>query len=315
VNGASAARLALLSCIWGASFLFIKEGLEGLAPMQIVLVRVVSGAAVLAAIVAVRRVALPRSRALWGHLAVLAVLANVVPFFLFAWAEQRIGSGMAGILNGATPLLTLAVAVAFLPEERATPVRVAGMVLGFAGVVLIVGPWRDDAGGGTLAGQLACVAAAACYGVTFVYTRRFVVSRGEPLLALAAGQLSAASLMLLVLAPFVARDPVDLTASVVASVLTLGVVGTGLAYLLYYALVHDEGATTASMVTYLIPIVAVVLGVVVRDEAVTWNTLAGAAVVIAGVALAEGRLGRGGPATVPEVDACVPLPVPAEDRD
>ena len=175
MTGASAVRLAVLSCIWGASFLFIKVGLEGLAPMQVVTARVVSGAAVLVATVAVRRLAVPRSAVLWGHLTVLAVLANLVPFFLFAWAEQRIGSGVAGILNGTTPLLTLAVAVAVLPEERATPVRLAGMLLGFAGVVLIVGPWRDDAGGRTLSGQLACVGAAACYGVTFVYTRRFVV--------------------------------------------------------------------------------------------------------------------------------------------
>ena len=308
---ASVARLALLSLIWGSSFLLIKVALEGLAPAQVVIGRVVAGATVLLGAMGVRRLPFPRSRALWGHLLVLAVFANVVPFSLFAWGETRIDSGLAGILNGATPLLTLVFAVALLPDERITRSRVAGFLLGFAGVVVIVGPWRPGALSGELAGQLACLGAAACYGVAFAYTRRFVSGSNQPLLVLAASQLAVATAVLAVLAPFIATDDVQLSARVVAAVLTLGVAGTGIAYLLYYALVRDEGATTTSMVTYLIPVVAFGLGVVVRDEPAHWYVFAGAAVVIAGVAVAEGRF-AGGALSVPEVEVLAPLP--GDDR-
>ena len=304
---ASVVRLALLSLIWGSSFLLIKVALDGLAPTQVVLGRVLAGATVLMLAMAVRRLPFPRSPALWGHLAVLAVIANVVPFTLFAWGETRIDSGLAGILNGATPLLTLVFAVALLPEERITRARVAGLVVGFAGVVVIVGPWREGALSGALAGQLACLGAAACYGVAFTYTRRFVSGSGLPSLVLAASQLAVATVVLLVLAPFVAADRMELSARVLAAVATLGVAGTGIAYLLYYGLIRDVGATTVSMVTYLIPIVAFALGVLVRGEPAHWYVFAGAGVVIAGVALAEGRLG-GEPVSVPETEVLAPLP-------
>jgi drug/metabolite transporter (DMT)-like permease len=307
MSRASVARLALLSLIWGSSFLLIKVALEGLGPTQLVMGRVVAGATVLLVAMGVRRLPFPRSPALWGHLVVLAVFANVVPFSLFAWGETRIDSGLAGILNGATPLLTLVFAVALLPEERITRARVAGLLLGFAGVVVIVGPWRSGALSGELAGQLACLGAAACYGVAFTYTRRFVSDSGQPLLVLAASQLAVATTVLVVLAPFIATDEVQLSAPVVAAVLTLGVAGTGVAYLLYYALIRDEGATTTSMVTYLIPIVAFGLGVVVRDEPAHWYVFVGAAIVIVGVAVAEGRF-AGGAVSVPEVEVLAPLP-------
>jgi drug/metabolite transporter (DMT)-like permease len=308
---ASVARLTLLALIWGSSFLLIKIALEGLSPAQVVMGRVVAGATVLLAAMGLRRLPFPRSRALWGHLSVLAVFANVVPFSLFAWGETRIDSGLAGILNGATPLLTLVFAVALLPEERITGMRVVGLLVGFAGVVVIVGPWRSGALSGELAGQLACLGAAACYGVAFTYTRRFVSGSGQPLLVLAASQLAVATAVLLVLAPFIATDEVHLSARVLGAVLTLGVGGTGVAYLLYYALVRDVGATTSAMVTYLIPIVAFALGVVVRGEPAHWYVFAGAAIVIAGVALAEGRFTRGA-VSVPEAEVLAPLP--GEDR-
>ena len=197
---------------------------------------------------------------------------------------------MAGILNGTTPLFTLAVAVAASAEERLSPQRVAGFVLGFVGVVVVVGPSRADGGVNEISGQLACLGAAACYGVAFVYTRRFLSQRGLAPLALSAGQLGVAALLLAMTAPFTASDPMSLTPSVLGSILALGGGGTGLAYLLYYRIISDVGATTASLVTYLIPIVAVFLGVVVQDDPLTWNIFAGALVVVAGAALAEGRL-------------------------
>ena len=305
-------RFGLLGLIWGSSFLFIKVGLEGMSPAQVVAGRIWSGAAVLLVVVALRGLPLPRSFRLWGHLFLLAVLANVLPFMLFSWAETRVDSGVAGLLNGSTPLITIVLATALLPEERASRSRVAGLLLGFAGVVVIVGPWRAGGLSGQRLGQLACIGAAGCYGLAFTWTRRFLADTGQPMLVLAACQLAAASVVMLALAPAVAFEPMQLDTQVVAAVLTLGLVGTGLAYLLYYGLITEVGATTASMVTYLIPVVAVVLGAVVLGEDVYWNLFAGAAVVIVGVALAEGRIGGTARPALSEAEA--PMPLPASDR-
>ena len=301
-------QLIVLALVWGASFLFIKLALEGLSPTQLVLGRLVAAVIVLLVIVAVTRVPLPRGWAVWGHLALMGIVANIVPFFLFAWAEERVTSGMAGILNGTTPLFTLAVAVAASTEEHLSPQRLAGFLLGFVGVVVVVGPWRPDGGVNEISGQLACLAAAACYGVAFVYTRRFLSQRGLAPLALSAGQLGVVAVLVGLTAPFTATDAMTLTPSVLGSILALGAGGTGLAYLLYYRIISDVGATTASLVTYLIPIVAVFLGVIVQDDPLTWNIFAGALVVIAGAAIAEGRL-----APRPITEAPV-VPAPEEVR-
>jgi drug/metabolite transporter (DMT)-like permease len=289
VDRRSMLRLALLALVWGSSFLLIKVGLRGMTPSQLVLTRLVFGAGVLLVVLLLRRLRLPTGWRIWGHLAVLAVTANVVPFVLFAWGEQRIPSGLAGILNATTPLLTVIVAVVVLPDERASFMRAIGIAVGFAGVVLIIAPWHST-GSRSIAGELACLGAAACYGVAFTYTRRFVSGRASPL-ALATGQLGVAALLQLAVTIAAHEPSPHLTVKVLGAAVTLGAVNTGLAYLLYYSLIRDVGATSASMVTYLMPIVAVVLGVGLLGEKVTWNLFAGAAVVIAGVSLAEGRLG------------------------
>jgi drug/metabolite transporter (DMT)-like permease len=282
-------RLALLALMWGVSFLFIKVALEGLAPAQIVLGRLLAGGAVLGGIVALRREPLPRRPVLWAHLLAMGVLGNVVPFFLFAWGEQRASSSLAGIYNATTPLLTLLVAIVALPQERPNAARAAGLGLGFLGVLVVLAPWRGVGAAG-FTGQAAFVAAAACYGVSFVYTRRFLSGSGYSPLALSAGQIGGAAAVLVLLTPFVALTPVSLPPRVVASVLALGAFGTGLAYLIYYGLIRDVGATTASTVTYLTPLVAVALGVAVLGDQVYWNHVVGAAVVVLGVAVAEGRI-------------------------
>jgi drug/metabolite transporter (DMT)-like permease len=306
VSRGSLLRLCLLALMWGSSFLFIKLALEGLSPVQIVLGRLSTGALVLLSIAAVRRQRLPREPTLWGHLALMGLVANIIPFTLFGIGEERITSGLAGVLNGTTPLFTLGFALAALPEERLSTARGLGLGLGFLGVLLIVGPWDANPLTSSIPGQLACLGAAACYGVGFVYTRRFVATSGYPPLSLSAGQLSSAAVILWLSAPLTARDEILLTSTVAGSVLALGALGTGLAYLVYYRLLRDAGATSTSMVTYLIPLVAVALGVAVLGEPVGWNLFAGAAVVIAGVALAEGRLDRFTPFAPAK-----PTPVPA----
>ena len=284
-------RLGLLAAIWGCSFLFIKVALEGLSPAQVVLGRMAAGSAALLVVAAIRRQHLPREPVLWFHLAAFSVLGNLLPFLLFAWGEQHISSSRAGVLNATTPLFTLLVVMLALPHERPTRNRVVGLVIGFAGVVVVVGPWARSSSE-AIGGQVGCLTAAAMYGVGFVYTSRFVAWRGVAPGVLAAAQLLAGTVLLGAVTPVVGWEPVHLTARVVLSVLALGAVGTGVAYLLYHGLLRDVGATSTSLVTYLVPVAAVFLGVLVLGEPLTWNLFAGALVVIAGVAMAEGRLGQ-----------------------
>jgi len=299
VNRSAAFRLGLLAAIWGTSFLLMKVALVDLTPLQIVLGRMAIGAAVLLVVLRMRAERLPSGRRIWASLAFVGVVANVVPFFLIAWGEQYVGSGLAGIYNATTPLFTLLVATAALPEERPTAAKTAGLAVGFFGVLLVMAPWRG-VGHAALAGQLACLAAAACYAVAITYTRKYLSGSGLPPVVLAAGQLVCATVVVMALFPLWATSSVSLPPKVLASMLALGALGTGIAYLIFYRLIGEIGATAASTVTYLVPVVAVTLGVAVLGEAVAWNDFVGAAVVLLGVAVAGGQLrrvpgfGRGG---------------------
>lgn len=278
-----------LALTWGASFLFIKAGLEGLSPAQVVLGRLVFGAAALgiAAAATRHRVRLPVT--VWAHLGVVAVLLCVVPFLLFAWAEEHISSGLASIFNAATPLMTLVATAAALRAERPGRLQFAGLLTGFAGVVLIIAPW-GVASGAALGADLACLGATACYGAGFVYLRRFVSPLGLPSLTVAAAQVGLGAAIMLVLAPFLAAGPVHLTPPVLLAVAALGALGTGLAYVWNTNVVAGWGAANASSVTYLTPLAGVLLGALVYAEPVSWNEPAGGAVVILGIALSQDRL-------------------------
>jgi drug/metabolite transporter (DMT)-like permease len=283
-----AARLLLLGAIWGSSFLLIKLGLEGFSPIQVVEGRIVVAALVLLALLFARGVRLPSG--VWPSLALMAVVANIIPFLLITWGEEHISSSLAAILNSTTPLFTALLANVFLHTEKLTALRAVGILVGFAGVGVIVGGGEQ----GSLGGQLAVVLASAAYGIGFVYARRHLVGRAGTPLRLSAGQLSVAAIIFL---PIAAVDTgvaaPDFGAKATISVLALGAVGTGLAYLLYYRLIEDVGATTASFVTYLIPIFGAVLGWAILDERIGWNVVAGAALVLGGIALAEHAARRG----------------------
>ena len=291
----------LLALTWGASFLFIKVGLEGVSPGQVVLGRLVAGAAALALISAVTRQRLPGQAVVWAHLAVVSVLLCVVPFLLFAWAEQQVSSGLASILNATTPLMTTLVALGALPQERPTPPRLAGLLTGFCGVVLVLAPWAGTTVSGTpgsagagpagsRVGEVACLAATFSYGLAFVYLRRTLAPRRLPAVPVATVQVGLGAAVMLALTPLLAAHPVHLTGRVVASVLTLGVLGTGLAYVWNTNVVAGWGATNASTVTYLTPLVGVVAGAVALGERITWNQPAGALVVVLGIAVSQDRL-------------------------
>jgi drug/metabolite transporter (DMT)-like permease len=278
-----------LAAIWGASFLFIKVAIDDLPPVWVALVRCALGAAVLLGVLALRREPLPRERHVWGHLAVVALLGNALPFTLFAAGEQHISSVLAGLWNATTPLLTLVVVTVALPEERPTPARVAGLLVGFAGVVVVLGPWRG-LGGGELAGQLLCLGATAGYALAFPYLRRTLSGRPESAVAMSAGQLLCATLLMTVAAPFSAA-PTALHLDTVGAMVGLGALGTGLAYVLNFTVIRRAGATIATTVTYVIPLFSTALGIVVLGERPSWNQAAGAVLVLAGVACTQLRPG------------------------
>ena len=283
-------RFVVLALLWGSSFTLIKESLAGLSPAQLVLARLVLGAAVLLSIAAIRRVGLPRGAAVWGHLTAAALFGNVIPFLLLSYGERTAGAGIAGVLVGATPLLTLAVAAFALAEERATARKLIGLLVGFAGLVVVIAPWRT--GGGSAGGELACFGAAVSYAAGFVYVRKFLSPRHLPPMSLAAGQLSMAVVLQAAVSPFLQWGAVSLTPRVTVSIVLLGVLSTGLAYVLYFRLIGEVGATTASAVNYLVPIAAVVVGAITLGERLTLTTVAGGVIVLVGMAYAENRLRR-----------------------
>jgi drug/metabolite transporter (DMT)-like permease len=231
---------------------------------------------------------------MWIYLAGMAVLANVAPYVLFSWSEQRINAGLAGALSGTTPLLTLLLAHAF-GVGRLTVARVLGLVLGLAGVVLLAAPWHAGTRTVSLPGVLAALGAAACYAGSYVYARRLLTNRNTEPLVLSAAQLTIGACLLGVAMPWLGRQQVTLTSTVVLSVVALGVLSTGMAYVLNYRLIQDEGPTAASMTNYLTPVVAVLLGVLFVDERVSWNLVVGTAMVLLGVWIAERNLGSRGP--------------------
>jgi drug/metabolite transporter (DMT)-like permease len=281
-------RFVLLAGIWGLSFLFIKVSVQAFAPLQVAFGRVLAGLVTLLAIVLARRARLPSGWRLWGHLAVAAVLLNTAPFALFAYGEQHVSSVLAGIWNATTPLFTLPVAALLIAAERPTASRFGGLLIGFGGVLTVLGIWRG-LGGADLPGDLMCMAAAACYGLGFPYARRFLSGRGDPLI-LATGQLACAAVQLAVLTLLLTSAPAGLQARPVISVLVLGVLGTGIAYILNYSIVKDAGATVASTVTYAIPVFSTLAGVLVLREPLTWNEPVGVLVILTGALITQGRL-------------------------
>jgi drug/metabolite transporter (DMT)-like permease len=285
---ASLARLSLLALIWGSGFLWIKLSLRGFTPVQIVLIRLVLGVVVLTPIALARGARIPTGRAMWGHLFVAAAVANAIPYTLFGIGEQTVGSNVAGVLNATTPLWTVLIAFAVGTDRALTARRALGMILGFAGTLLIFSPWQSAAEIASWGG-LACLGAALSYGISYVYMGRYLTNRGIPPIMLSAAQLAAGAALLALATPFGGLVAPTWRFDAMASLLILGTIGTGIAYVLNYRLIGDEGPTVASTTTYLLPIVAVALGALVVNEAVTVPMVAGMLAVLAGVALVQRR--------------------------
>lgn len=286
-----AVQFVLLAVTWGSSFLLIKLGLAGLSPMQVVWARLVFGALALGSVVLFTRKPVPREPVVWAHLTVVAMLLCVVPFTLFAWAELHISSGMASIWNATTPLTTVAFTAVALRSERLTKARAAGLALGFAGVLLLIAPMAVGTSHDLL-GNLACLGATVCYGAAFCYLRAFVAHRDLPAVSVAFVQVASGAAVMVLATPVVAGGAMNLTPTVVVSMVVLGAVGTGLAYIWNTNVVRSWGATRGASVTYATPVVGVALGVVLLDESLTWNQPVGAALVVAGIVVAGGRIPR-----------------------
>ena len=284
--------LVTLAAIWGCSFLFIEVGIRELHPTYVTLGRVLTGALTLLIILAIRRDPLPRSPRLWMHLVVLGAVGVALPFTLFGYGEQRIPSLLAGIWNGTTPLVVLPIAVLVFRTERFTIHRLAGLLLGFIGVLTVLGVWQGVSGG-QLSGQLMCLGAATCYGIAIPYQKRFIADAKESGPALSAGMLIAATGWLLIVAPIVAGAPpapTDLSLKVIGSVLALGALGTGLAFVIHMRNIRLIGASRAATVTYLVPVFAVIVGTTVLSESIEWYQPIGGLIVLAGVAVSQDRV-------------------------
>ena len=280
-------RVAFLALIWGWSFLLIEVALRGMSPAALALGRVVFGAVVLVAIVYARGGRLPSDIASWRHFLVMGFLSSALPFTSRAWGQERITSALTSVVNATTPLFAAAF-VAASSADRLRRGQVAGLLVALTGVGVAAGVGGEDVAGSSLTGVLAVVLASAGYGAGFAYTNRNL--RGVSPLTASAGQLVCATVLAVPGAVITtAGRPLDLTADRVAAIAVLGVVGTGFAYLLNYRNVAELGATRASVVTYLIPVVAVTVGVVVLGEPFSPRILVGGGLVVAGLLLVQER--------------------------
>jgi drug/metabolite transporter (DMT)-like permease len=278
--------LAALAAIWGSSFMFITIALRDLAPSTLILLRMGSGALALAVYVRLAGHRWSELRPYAWPLALLGLINTAVPFFLIAWGQQYIDSGLAAIFNASAPLFTALFALPLDRTQRVTGLRLAGVVLGFAGVVLLVG-FELSGTERAAAGGLAVVAASACYGLGGLYVGRRFSGLSPSLVAL--GTLLWATVYVL---PFGVAQATTPGWETIVSVLYLGVAATGIAYLLYFGLIAGAGASKAVLVTYLVPSLALVYGATFLDERITVLALAGLALVLAGVALGTGFVDR-----------------------
>lgn len=284
--------LAILALIWGSSFLFIKWGLEELSFLAVVAGRLLFGLIFLIGMLVLTRTPLP-PRHLWKHLVFVAIANNVIPWTLLAWGEQYVPSGIAALLNATTPLFTFLLALVWA-DEKLSWVKVAGLLLGFVGVGVVIGPdlgtfFAEQNNTMVVLGEIAILIMALGYAIGSVYGRRYL--KGVPAVQSATGQLFIAALVIFPATIFTNSLPTTMPSlQAIGGIAALGFFGSGMAYYLYFQLLTQVGATRTTIVTYLLPLVAMVLGWSLLGEAVTREMLFGIAIILSGVILVNSSL-------------------------
>ncbi|MDF1748974.1 MAG: DMT family transporter [Alphaproteobacteria bacterium] len=280
-----------LSIIWGGAFFCSEVAVRELPFFTIVACRVGLAAIILFAITRLRGIKMPTSPAIWGAFFLMGLLNNAIPFSLIVWGQSHIASGLASILNATTPLFSVIVAHFFTQDERITPARLGGVVVGFLGVTLMIGGDVLDQIGVDIAAQLGCLGAALSYSIAGVFGRRFWRMGISPL-ATATGQITAASCMLIPIA-LVINQPWTLpvpSMGAILSVLGLAALCTALAYILYFRVLATAGATNLMLVTFLVPVTAIFLGILFLGETLEIRHIAGMVMIGLGLVAIDGRL-------------------------
>ena len=288
--------LLLLGIMWGTSYAFIKLGVEnGLPTFTLIATRLAIGLGLLAAVVAVTRSSLPRDRWTYFHLFVMSIINVVVPFTLITFAEQSVDSAIAAILNGAVPLIVIVLAAIAFHDEPITLNRLVGVIVGYVGVIVLVAPGLTSGSteGSSVAGELALIGSTVAYAIGAVYSRRTLKSRGLRSVVPAVFQVGFALVVITVLA-FGFERPLEVSwnGDAILAVVWLGLLGSGLAYLVNFRLLARIGATGTSQLAYLLPVVGIVSGAVMLGEQIDAIVVAGTSLVLGGVALVNSRYGQ-----------------------
>lgn len=283
--------LLALALIWGVAFIFIKVAVTHVDPLTYVWLRLTIAAVALWLLLRWRGERLKLPLAVWGAILVLALFNNMIPFFLFGWGQQRIASGLASILNATTPIWGVIVAHLWTRDERITPAKILGVLVGFAGVATMIGPDLLFNAHGTVMAQVACLTAALCYALAGVWARRFK-ALGVPPIKVAAGQLIVGALVMAPIALTIDQPwlhplpPLEAWGAIAA----LALFCTALGYVLYFKLIETAGATNALLVTLLVPPTAILMGGLIFGERLTGSQLGGFGIIALGLALIDGRL-------------------------
>ena len=280
-----------LAVIWGSAFFCIHVAVHAVPPLTYVWLRVTIAAAALWGYLAWRKEPAGLPRSVWGSMFLLALLNNVIPFILFGWGQTHIASGLASILNATTPIWGVIVAHVFTHDERMTPRKIAGVLLGFGGVAMMIGPGLLGSIGSDVLAQLACVTAALLYALAGVWARRFKRQGISPM-SVTTGQLTASAVVMLPVA-FIFDQPWQQAFPplvAIGAILVLAVICSAYAYVLYFRLIDSAGATNALLVTLLVPPVAIVMGALILGEAIEIRDFAGLGLIALGLAAIDGRL-------------------------
>lgn len=291
----------LLGLIWGSSFLWIKIAVADVHPFVLVLFRILFGLSGLLVVLRWKKLSLPRDRATWLKFAFMGVFNLVLPFLLITWGETKIDSSLAAILNGAQPLFIIVIAHFALHDEKITLPKIAGLIMGFVGVIILVARDFDPSKAQVdVLGQLAVLGAAVSYSVALVFSRRFL--RGTNPVIQSGMILIFGAIMMTVITPIVER-PIGLPTLPITwvALLWLGLLGLCVAYLLFFYLNNAWGPTRASLVTYVFPVVGVFLGIIFLNEVPDWNMAIGSVLVVAGIVVVNLKIGTKSAANIAPV--------------